>query len=121
VEERKVDWNYRKHQFSGKAKMLVVVDKSCRQECEFVAYMLAHSTDGVIAGVNTFGSSQFFRTGRFILPYSRLPFRLASSESDFYGDQRSFDGYGFNVDVLLPTERSQSIEAIVNLAERLLR
>jgi hypothetical protein len=121
VEERKVDWNYRKHQFSGKAKMLVVVDKSCRQECEFVAYMLSHSTDGVIAGVNTFGSSQFFRLGRFILPYSRLPFRLASSESDFYGDQRSFDGYGFNVDVLLPTEQSQSTEAIVNLAERLLR
>jgi len=83
--------------------------------------MLAHSTDGVIAGVNTFGGSQFFRIGRFILPYSRLAFLLASSESDFYGDRRSFDGYGLNVDVLLPTEQSQSTEAIVNLAERLLR
>lgn len=121
AEERPVEWDYRKHQFSGKAKMLVVVDKSCRQECEFVAYMLAHSTDGVIAGVNTFGGSQFFRMGHFILPHSRLAFRLASSESDFYGDRRSFDGYGLNVDVLLPTEQSQSTEAIVNLAERLLR
>ena len=55
------------------------------------------------------------------MPYSRLAFRLASSESDFYGDGRSFDGYGLNVDVLLPTEQSQSVEAIVNLAERLLR
>jgi hypothetical protein len=99
----------------------VVVDKDCGYPCEFLAYILAHSTDAVIAGVNTFGANQFSQTGHFILPYSRLPLRIAMAETDFYGDQRSFDGHGFNVDVLLPTEQSQSTEAILSLAERLLR
>jgi hypothetical protein len=118
---RKIDWDYRKHEFPGKSRVLVVVDEGCSGACEMAAYALAQSPGTVIAGVNTFGASQFIQPGYFVLPHSRLPFRMALQQSDLYGDHRGFDGHGFNVDVLLPTQQSQSQEAIFNLAERLLR
>ncbi len=120
-DERKADWDFRTHEFTGKARLLVIVDDTCGSYCEFIAYVLAHSRTTVIAGTNTFGGSQFVQPGYFVLPHSRLPFRMALQQSDFYGDQRSFDGHGFNVDVLLLSQQSQSQEAILTLAERLLR
>src|SRR6516165_3434782 len=40
---------------------------------------------------------------------------------DPYSDGRSFDGYGFDVDVLLPTKADQSAESVIRLAERWLQ
>jgi hypothetical protein len=54
-----------------------------------------------------------------VLPNTRLPFRIALGTSDHYGDGRSFDGYGFDVDILLATEKDMSAESIIGLAERL--
>ena len=48
----------------------------------------------VIAGENTFGVGQFMQPGYFILPNSRIQFRIALGMSDIYGDGRSVDGYG---------------------------
>jgi len=46
---------------------------------------------------------------------------MARGISDIYGDNRSFDGYGLNVDVVLPTASSQSPTKILKLAETLIK
>jgi hypothetical protein len=56
-----------------------------------------------------------------VLPQTRLPFRVALGTADHYGDGRSFDGYGFDVDIVLAEKKDQSGEAILRLAERLMR
>jgi hypothetical protein len=48
-----------------------------------------------------------------------LPFRIAMGMSDDYGDGRSFDGYGLDVDIVLDTEESQGATAILRLAQTL--
>jgi hypothetical protein len=50
------------------------------------------------------------------LGQTRLPFRIALGTSDPYGDGRSADGYGLDVDVVLPTEASATPGAILRLA-----
>ena len=74
----------------------------------------------VFAGQNTYGVVQFIQPGYFVLPNTKHVFRVALGTSDPYGDQRSFDGYGFDVDLLLTTRESQTPAAILQLAERLL-
>ena len=49
-----------------------------------------------------------------------MQFRIALGMSDFYGDGRSVDGYGLDVDVVLPSEEAQGGPAILRLAGRLL-
>ena len=73
----------------------------------------------MIAGENTFGVGQFIQPGYLILPHSRLPFRIAMGMSDDYGDGRSFDGYGLDVDMVLDSEESQGAAAILRLAQTL--
>ncbi len=105
---------------AGKPRLLVLVDNECGSDCEFMAYLLAAESGSVIAGENTFGVGQFIQPGYFILPHTRLQFRLALGMSDFYGDGRSVDGYGLDVDVVLPSEEAQGGPAILRLAGRLL-
>jgi len=55
-----------------------------------------------VVGVNTFGVMQFTQPGYSVLPHTGLSYRLALGTSDIYGDDRSVDGYGLDVDVVLP-------------------
>jgi hypothetical protein len=84
-----------------------------------MTYILGGLPDTVIAGTSTFGVMGFSQPGYFVLPHSRVPFRIALSRTDAYGDERSVDGYGITVDVLLPSAQSQSQQSITALAQLL--
>jgi Peptidase family S41 len=120
-EEHKSEWNYRRHKLPAKARVLVLVDNRCASDCELMVYAFAAAPGTVIAGVNTYGMAQYIQPGYFLLPHSRLPFRIALGISDLYGDGRSVDGYGLDVDVLLPGELDQSAERITRLAKEFAR
>jgi hypothetical protein len=64
--------------------------------------MLATSPQTIVAGTNTFGIMQFTQPGYSVLPHTGLTYRLALGTSDIYGDGRSVDGYGLDVDILIP-------------------
>jgi hypothetical protein len=81
--------------------------------------VLAQLPNTVIAGTSTYGVMGFTQPGYFVLPNSRVPFRLALSRTDAYGDGRSVDGYGITVDVLLPTVQSRSRASLLALARAL--
>jgi C-terminal processing protease CtpA/Prc len=125
MEVERSDWNYRKHRYPtdpvrGRPRLLVLVDEGCGSDCEYMAYVLAANPGSVIAGQNTYGVGQFIQPGYFILPNSRVKFRIALGMSDDYGDGRSFDGYGLDVDVVLDAE-ARSAASILTLAKRLAR
>ena len=121
---RQGNWNFtqRKPWEKSKARtrILALVDNGCGSDCEFAVLKLSAIPGTVFAGQNTYGVAQFIQPGYFVLPNTRHVFRVALGTSDLYGDQRSFDGYGFDVDVLLTTRESQTPAAILQLAERLL-
>lgn len=56
-----------------------------------------------------------------ILPNSRVAFRIARGTSDFYGDRRSLDGYGLDVDLILGDKEDSSAASILALAEVLIK
>lgn len=122
--EQAANWSYTEHRYpsrpAGKTRLLALVDDFCGSDCEGAVEWIAAIPGSVIAGVNTVGVAQFIQPGYFVLPNTRLPFRLALGTADGYGDGRSFDGYGFDVDIVLATQKDQSPESIVALAERLL-
>ena len=70
----------------------------------------------MVVGTNTFGVAEYIQPGYSVLPHTRLPFRIALGTSDGYGDHRSFDGYGFDVDVLLSTEADSDPRNLIALA-----
>jgi hypothetical protein len=115
----------RDHRFSVREengtqpRLIAVVDNGCGSDCEYMAKVIAALPDSVIAGTSTFGVMGFTQPGYFVLPHSGVAFRLALSRTDAYGDERSVDGYGISVDVLLPTQASQSRESIAALAKAL--
>jgi len=51
-----------------------------------------------------------------VLPHTGLPYRIALGRSDFYGDNRSVDGYGLDVDIVLPDVNSLGRESMRELA-----
>jgi hypothetical protein len=108
-----------KPQAQGQTRVVALVDSGCGSDCEYMTYILGGLPDTVIAGTSTFGIMGFTQPGYFVLPHSRVPFRLALSRSDAYGDGRSVDGYGIAVDVLLPTVQSQSQASLSALARLL--
>jgi hypothetical protein len=122
--ETAAKWTYPEHRYpskpTGKTRILALVDDFCGSDCEGAVQTIAAIPGSVIAGVNTFGVAGFIQPGYFILPNTRLPFRIALGTADDYGDGRSFDGYGFDVDIVLPAKTDQSAANIVALAERLL-
>jgi len=120
LREEKSEWNYAQHKMPAKARFLVLVDNGCGSDCEFATYLLAGEPGAVIAGVNTYGVAQFIQPGFFMLPHTRIPFHISLGQSDIYGDGRSVDGYGLDVDLLLPGQAEQSPDAILKLAEKLL-
>jgi Peptidase family S41 len=100
-------------------RTIVLVDDKCSNDCEAVARLLSRLPDAVLAGESTFGNLGFAEPGYFVLPRSGVAFQLASSRIDPYGDQRSLEGYGFSIDVLLPTAASQNRDALLALARAL--
>jgi len=122
--ETAAKWSYTEHRYPskplGKTRLLALVDDFCGSDCEAAVQTIAAIPGSVVAGVNTFGVGGFIQPGYFILPNTRLPFRIALGTGDGYGDGRSFDGYGYDVDIVLPAKSDQSPENIVRLAERLL-
>ncbi len=121
------DHSLRDHRFSaaptpaGQTRVIAIVDGGCGSDCEYMTYVLAGLPDTVIAGSSTYGVMGFTQPGYFVLPHSRVPFRLALSRTDAYGDGRSVDGYGITVDVLLASAQSQSRDSLVALARMLSR
>jgi hypothetical protein len=123
-EETAGRWTYSQHAYpskpQGRTRLLALVDDFCGSDCEAAVEVIAATPGSAIAGVNTFGVGQYIQPGYFILPNTRLPFRIALGTADAYGDWRSFDGYGFDVDIVLASRNDQSPESIMRLAERLL-
>lgn len=119
------DRDMRDHHFDvhaqqqGQTRVIALVDGGCGSDCEYMTYMLGGLPDTVIAGTSTYGSMGFTQPGYFVLPYSRVPFRIALSRNDPYGDGRSIDGYGITVDVLLPNAQTQSRQSLTALAKLL--
>lgn len=81
--------------------------------------MPVQSFGQVIAGSNTFGSNGFTQPGFMLLPHTQIIFRVATSRSEVYGDGRSENGYGLDVDVALPNVADWSAQSILALARQL--
>lgn len=119
------DRSLRDHHFAlhsqqtDQTRVVALVDGGCGSDCEFMTYILSGLPDTVIAGTSTYGVMGFTQPGYFVLPHSRVPFRIALSRTNAYDDERSVDGYGITVDVLLPTAQSQSQQSLTALAQLL--
>lgn len=122
---KSADRDLRDHRFdvqpqqSGQTRVIALVDAGCGTDCEYLTYVLAGLPDTVIAGESTYGVMGFSQPGYFVLPYSHVPFRLALSRTNPYGDDRSVDGYGIAVDVVLPTISAQSMQSLAALAREI--
>ncbi len=103
----------------GKPTILVLVDSGCGSDCEYMAQTLGKVPEAVLVGINTFGVLQFIQPGYAALPNTKLPFRIALGTSDIYGDGRSTDGYGVDVDVLLEGADAWSKDGLLRLALQL--
>lgn len=118
-------WRYTDHQFvrhwqGPYPRLLVLVDDECGSDCEYMTWMLAQLPGTVIAGENTFGVTGFTQPGFLLLPHTRIVFQLATSRTDSYGDGRSENGYGLDVDVVLPVQTDWSKHSLLALAEKLI-
>jgi C-terminal processing protease CtpA/Prc len=100
-------------------RVIALVDNACGSDCEGLALILSHLPETVIAGTSTAGVMGFAQPGMFVLPNSRVPFMVALTLRDNYGDRRSVSGYGVPVDVLLPTAKSQQMDSLIALARAL--
>jgi hypothetical protein len=98
-------WTYLQHRFApgpGDLRIVALVNRGCASDCEWMAEELASLPETVVAGSNTYGVCQMIQPGYSVLPHTGLPYRIALGRSNPYGDDRSVDGYGLDVDVVLP-------------------
>jgi hypothetical protein len=122
VQQSEGSWRYPNRRFQpgkGKTVLMVLVNELCGSDCEHITMVLAAQPEAVVLGVNTYGVMQFVQPSYTMLPYSRIPFRIARGMGDAYGDSRSIDGYGLDVDIFLGSHAAQSKEALLELAELL--
>lgn len=101
-------------------RVIALIDGGCGSDCEYMTYVIAGLPGSVIVGSSSYGVMGFTQPGYTVLPHSRIPFRLALSRTDEYGDGRSVDGYGITVDILLGSEAAQSESSLRDLAKALL-
>jgi hypothetical protein len=108
VRETEGTVRYREHRLHERVghRIVALVDNGCGSDCEGLVALLATMRETVVVGVNTAGVGQFIQPGYSLLPHTGLPYRIALGRSDMYGDGRSFDGYGLDVDVVLPHPES---------------
>lgn len=116
--------NFRDHARSQrprarKPRLMLVVDEGCGSDCEFMVGTLAKLPETIIVGTNTYGVMQYIQPGYSVLPNTRLPFRFALGTSDSYGDNRSLDGYGFDVDVVIDGKEAWSEAGLLQLEQAL--
>jgi len=109
----------REHEYMPGPRILALVDNGCGSDCEGLVALLAALPETIVVGVNTAGVGQFIQPGYTLLPHTGLPFRMALGTSDVYGDDRSFDGYGLDVDVVLPHPEDWKDADLLRLAEAL--
>jgi C-terminal processing protease CtpA/Prc len=103
----------------GKPLLVLVVDHECGSDCELMTSTLAKLPEAFVVGVNTFGVMQYIQPGFSVLPNTRLPFRIALGTSDVYGDNRSTDGFGLDVDVVIDGEAGWNEAGLLRLANLL--
>ncbi len=116
-----IDHHFVRHWHGGYPRLLVLVNNRCASDCEGMVWDLAQLPGTVIAGENTFGVTGFTQPGFLLLPHTHIVFQLATSRSEDYGDDRSVNGYGLDVDVALPTTNAWSAQSILALAKALVK
>ena len=119
VDTRPSRWTYLQHHFNpkpGDLRILALVNSGCGSDCELITEQLASLPETLVVGTNTYGLCQMIQPGYSVLPHTGLPYRIAQGRSDFYGDNRSVDGYGLDVDVVLPEVNSLGRDSMRELA-----
>jgi C-terminal processing protease CtpA/Prc len=120
VTRRPAQWTWRQHRFSPKPddlRVVAVVNSRCASDCELMTELLASRSATLIVGSNTFGVAQFIQPGYSTLPSTGIDYRIALGTSNIYGDNRSFDGYGLDVDVVVPEVDSLRPDQLLKLAQ----
>ena len=105
VDTKPPQWTYLQHRFApkpGDLRIIALVNSGCGSDCEGLTAQLASLPETIVIGSNTFGMIQFIQPGYSVLPHAGLRYRFALGRSNYYGDNRSVDGYGLDVDVVLP-------------------
>jgi hypothetical protein len=113
-------WTYLQHHFEpwpGEMRIIALVNSRCGSDCELLTEMLASLPETIVVGANTYGLCQLIQPGYSVLPHTGLRYRIALGRSDPYGDNRSVDGYGLDVDVVLPQVDSLKPEQMIELAD----
>jgi hypothetical protein len=115
--EHRSKWGYRQHRFpshpqQGEPRLILLTDGDCGSDGEFLVFALALIPGSIVVGTCTAGVGQFARPGYFVLPSTRVGFRLAAALSDILGDGSSFDGYGLKMDVLTPQDAPLGVDAL---------
>ncbi|MBK8256000.1 MAG: hypothetical protein IPK82_25450 [Polyangiaceae bacterium] len=103
----------------GKPRLVLLVDNLCASDCEYMTSTLQKIQGTLVVGVNTAGVMQFIQPGYSVLPNTRLPYRIALGTSDTYGDNRSTDGYGLDVDIVLDGDEAWSEKGLLTLVQLL--
>jgi hypothetical protein len=113
-------WTYLQHRFTpkpGDLRIIALVNSHCGSDCELMTAMLASLPETIVMGANTYGVVQNIQPGYSVLPHTGLAYRIALGRSDYYGDNRSVDGYGLDVDVVLPEVDTLNTTQLRQLAE----
>ena len=98
-------WSYLQHHFEPQPsdmRIIALVNSHCGSDCEWMTEELASLPETIVVGANTYGVCQMIQPGYSVLPHTALHYRMALGRSDPYGDNRSVDGYGLDVDVVIP-------------------
>ena len=122
VDSEPSQWTYAQRHADpkpGDLRIVALVNSGCGSDCELFTAQLASLPETIVVGTNTFGVGQFIQPGYSVLPHTGLTYRIALGRSDFYGDNRSFDGYGLDVDVILPQVDTLQPEQLRALTETL--
>ena len=119
--ERAAQWCWRDRHPPSEAgpRIIVLVDQDCGSDGELLVFQLGSLPHSVIVGPNTAGVAGFAQPGYFVLPRTRIRFRLAMALTDLYGDGRAVDGYGLESDVLLPSDLFLDVKATTELARQI--
>jgi hypothetical protein len=124
VQTTPVQWTYLQRHFqprAGDLRIIALVNSMCASDCELVTAMLASLPQTIVAGTNTYGVGGFIQPGYSVLPHTGLPYRIALGRENIYGDNRSFDGYGLDVDVVIPQTDDLGPKELRELAEVIAR
>lgn len=119
VDAKASKWTYLQHHFApkpGDMRIIALVNSHCASDCELMTEELASLPETLVVGANTYGVCQMIQPGYSVLPHTGLRYRIALGRSDPYGDNRSVDGYGLDVDVLVPEVDGLGREAMRELA-----